>query len=152
MTPGREMVIVEKNGDWLRVFANTDMEEAHEADVPIFGQESAPPPVSGWIPNKGAVSAETPNGDVILFGQAATKERTRYGAITLRYAPPRMPVCCTAACNDIYPQSRWRLKPHGARRIYAGSCRRRTSCPGHLLTRRRTTFASKWTTTKSRRS
>src|SRR6476619_3616768 len=74
MTPGREMVIIEKNGEWLRVFANTDIEEAHEADVPIFGQEAAPPPVSGWIPNKGAVSAETPNGDVILFGQAATEE------------------------------------------------------------------------------
>ena len=24
ITPGREMVIVEKNGPWLRVFANTD--------------------------------------------------------------------------------------------------------------------------------
>ena len=43
ITPGREMVIVEKNGDWLRVFANTDVEESHAQDAPIFGAESAPP-------------------------------------------------------------------------------------------------------------
>src|SRR5277367_2023129 len=47
LTPGREMVIVEKNGEWLRVFANTDVEESHAADAPIFGAETAPPLISG---------------------------------------------------------------------------------------------------------
>jgi hypothetical protein len=104
MTPGREMVIVEKNGDWLRVFANTDVEEAHEADVPIFGQEAAPPPVSGWIPNKGAVAADTPNGDVILFGQAATEERTAMEP----HAPVRSAQDARLLyrrVNDLFPQS-----------------------------------------------
>lgn len=74
MTPGRELVIAERSGKWLRIFANTDVEEASESDVPVFGQESAPQPVSGWIPDKGVVTAATANGDVILLGEAATKE------------------------------------------------------------------------------
>jgi hypothetical protein len=74
MTPGREMVIVEHSGTWLRVFANTDVEEAHDADAPIFGQDAAPPPVSGWVTDRGVITAETANGDVILMGEAATKE------------------------------------------------------------------------------
>ena len=74
VTPGREMVIVEKNGDWLRVFANTDVEESHAQDAPIFGGESAPPPISGWTKAKGVIAADTPNGDVVLFGIAANME------------------------------------------------------------------------------
>jgi hypothetical protein len=72
--PGREMVIVEKNGDWLRVFANTDFEQSHAQDAPIFGAESAPPPISGWTKAKGIIAADTPNGDEILFGVAANME------------------------------------------------------------------------------
>jgi hypothetical protein len=74
ITPGREMVVVEKNGDWLRVFANTDVEESHAADAPIFGAESAPPPISGWTQAKGVIAADTPNGDEILFGIGANTE------------------------------------------------------------------------------
>jgi len=74
ITPGREMVIVEKNGQWLRVFANTDIEESHAQDAPIFGAESAPPPISGWAQAKGIIAADTPNGDAVLFGVAANTE------------------------------------------------------------------------------
>ncbi len=74
MTPGREMVIVERNGQWLRVFANTDAEESHAQDAPIFGQEAAPPPISGWITGKGVIAADTPNGDDVLFGAAVNTE------------------------------------------------------------------------------
>jgi hypothetical protein len=74
ITPGREMVIVEKNGQWLRVFANTDVEEAHGQDAPVFGAESAPPPISGWTQVKGVIAADTPNGDEVLFGVAANVE------------------------------------------------------------------------------
>lgn len=74
MTPGREMVIEEQSGRWLRVFANTDTEEASEKDAPIFGQDSAPPPVSGWIDERGVIQASTPQGDMILFGQGASTE------------------------------------------------------------------------------
>jgi hypothetical protein len=74
ITPGREMVIVEKNGEWLRVFANTDIEVSHAQDAPIFGAEAAPPPISGWTQAKGVIAADTPNGDEILFGVAANME------------------------------------------------------------------------------
>ncbi|HVJ08155.1 MAG TPA: hypothetical protein VM554_07210 [Acidisarcina sp.] len=104
MTPGREMVIVEHSGKWLRVFANTDVEEARDADVPLFGQESAPPPVSGWVQDKGVLTAETPNGDAILLGEAATKELLA----SEPHSPPRAALDARLLyrrVNDFYPQS-----------------------------------------------
>src|ERR1035437_6206463 len=45
---GREMVVAEKSGPWLRVYANTDIEELKEdKDTPIVGTNETPPPVSG---------------------------------------------------------------------------------------------------------
>ena len=35
--PGREMVIAEKSGPWIRVYANTDMQEVDEKDAPLIG-------------------------------------------------------------------------------------------------------------------
>jgi TolA-binding protein len=74
ITPGREMVIVETNGPWLRVFANTDVQQNRAADAPVFGGDAATPPISGWIQSKGIVSASTPNADNILYGAAAGQE------------------------------------------------------------------------------
>src|ERR1017187_551422 len=37
---GREMVVAEKSGPWVRVYANTDIEEEHQSDTPIFGTRS----------------------------------------------------------------------------------------------------------------
>jgi hypothetical protein len=74
ITPGREMVIVAQNGPWLRVFANTDVEQNRAQDEPVFGGDSATPPISGWIQSKGIVSAATPNADNILFGAAVGQE------------------------------------------------------------------------------
>jgi len=71
---GRELVVAEKSGQWLRVFANTDIEEEHTSDQPIFGTNETPPPISGWIEAKGVVIEDTPNGDQILMGAAATQE------------------------------------------------------------------------------
>lgn len=85
ITPGREMVIAEHSGKWLRVFANTDIQEASEKDAPIFGQEAAPPPISGWLADKGVVTENTPNGDLILLGEGATQER----AASEPHSPPR---------------------------------------------------------------
>ena len=71
---GREMVIVEHSGEWLRVFANTDEQQASDdRHTPVFA-EDAPPPVSGWMRDKGIVRADTPHGDDILFGVAANLE------------------------------------------------------------------------------
>jgi hypothetical protein len=74
ISPGREMVIVEKNGPWVRVFANTDEETSRAQDAPVFGHDAAAVPISGWMSAAGVISAETPKGDVILFGAAATQE------------------------------------------------------------------------------
>lgn len=71
---GREMVVAEKSGTWMRVYANTDIEEEHASDQPIFGAAETPPPISGWMEARGVVVEKTPNGDQILMGAAATQE------------------------------------------------------------------------------
>ncbi len=76
VTPGRELIIVEHSGKWLRVFANTDTEIVREQDVPVFSNEQAQPSVSGWILDRGVVASDTPNGDAILFGEAVSTEQS----------------------------------------------------------------------------
>jgi hypothetical protein len=71
---GREMVMAEKSGPWMRVYANTDIVEERQKDAPEFGRDEAPPPISGWIEAKGVVVDTTPNGDQILMGEAANQE------------------------------------------------------------------------------
>ena len=71
---GREMVVAEKSGPWLRVYANTDIEEVRGKDAPVFDTNDTPPPVSGWMEAKGVVIETTPNGDQILMGEAANQE------------------------------------------------------------------------------
>lgn len=72
---GREMVVGEKSGPWMRVYANTDVEEVQEQkDEPMVGSDDRPPPISGWIQAKGVVEETTPNGDQILMGSAANEE------------------------------------------------------------------------------
>jgi len=70
--PGREMVIMEKNGPWLRVFANTDTEKPAD-DAPEFGTQEVFP-ATGWIKDKGVVGPQTAQGDVVLYGSAASME------------------------------------------------------------------------------
>jgi len=106
ITPGREMVIVERNGQWLRVFANTDVEEAHGQDAPVFGAESAPPPISGWTQAKGVIAADTPNGDEVLFGIAANVEE-----LASDPHPPKRAAqdarLLYRRCAEMFPQSRY---------------------------------------------
>jgi hypothetical protein len=71
---GREMVVAEKSGPWIRAYANTDIEEEHTSDEPIFGASETPPPISGWMEAKGVVVEDTPNGDSVLMGAAANQE------------------------------------------------------------------------------
>ena len=73
---GREMVVAEKSGAWMRIYANTDIEELHnDRDTPMVGSENdSPPPVSGWIQAKGVVDENTANGDVVVMGAAANEE------------------------------------------------------------------------------
>jgi hypothetical protein len=72
---GREMVVVEKSGSWMKVFVNTDIEEQHsDRDTPMVGEDQAPPPITGWMEAKGIVEDATPNGDQILTGEAVNQE------------------------------------------------------------------------------
>jgi hypothetical protein len=73
--PGRELVIVERNGKWLRVFANTDAPDTRQADQPVFGGQDQAQPISGWMLDKGIVDINTPHGDLILFGAADAAEQ-----------------------------------------------------------------------------
>src|SRR5579863_2340539 len=43
---GREMVIAEKSGPWIRVYANTDIQEVRTRDTPEYGRDDTPPPIS----------------------------------------------------------------------------------------------------------
>jgi outer membrane protein assembly factor BamD (BamD/ComL family) len=74
VTPGHEVVISETSGEWVRVFANTDVQEEREEEKPEFTNDDAVSPKSGWVLKKGVVSPATPNGDKILYGAAATSE------------------------------------------------------------------------------
>lgn len=73
--PGHEVVVIERNGTWVRVFANTDSaDETSDKDKPEFSGDDAVTPASGWIHDKGIVTPQTANGDGILFGTAANLE------------------------------------------------------------------------------
>lgn len=77
VTPGHEVVIVERSGSWVKVFANTDVaDDANEDDnnKPEFGEDANVTPASGWIRDKGVVGPTTGSGDEILFGSAANLE------------------------------------------------------------------------------
>ena len=91
---GREMVVAEKSGDWLRVYANTDIEEEHTSDAPIFDTAETPPPISGWMQAKGVVIENTPNGDQILMGAAADQEALA--------SDPRGPVNAARSAHLLY--------------------------------------------------
>ena len=92
---GREMVVAEKSGPWIRVYANTDIEELQSKDTPIVGNASdTPPPISGWMESKGVVVESTPNGDQILMGTAAGQEALA--------SDPRGPVNAAQSARLLY--------------------------------------------------
>ena len=77
VTPGHEVVVVERSAPWVKVFANTDVgDDANEDDrnKPEFGEDANVTPASGWIRDKGVVGPNTASGDAILFGSAANFE------------------------------------------------------------------------------
>ncbi len=77
VTPGHEVVVIERSAPWVKVFANTDVnDEANEDDrnKPEFGDDANVTPASGWIRDKGIVGPTTAGGDAILFGSAASLE------------------------------------------------------------------------------
>ena len=111
---GREMVVAEKSGPWMRVYANTDIEELQEdKDTPLIGSDETPPPISGWLQAKGIVEETTPNGDQVLMGAAANQEALA--------SDPRGPVNAAQSARLLYqrlfemfpnsplaPEAQWR--------------------------------------------
>jgi len=55
---GREVAVLERSHEWVKVYAGI----APEQDI------------TGWMLDKGIVTANTPNGDKILFGEAVDSE------------------------------------------------------------------------------
>src|ERR1700757_5221784 len=77
VTPGHEVVVIERNGPWVKVFANTDInDDANEDDrnKPEFSEDANVTPASGWIRDKGIIGAGTAEGDIVLYGSAANFE------------------------------------------------------------------------------
>jgi hypothetical protein len=104
--PGRELVVVERNGKWLRVFANTDTPDTRQADRPEFGSENEAQPISGWILDKGIVDINTPRGDQILFGAADQAEQEA----AVPNPPPHVAEEARLLYRRVvvmYPQSPW---------------------------------------------
>ena len=68
---GHEMVILDTSRDWTHVEAilTDPRREADQDD-----EESQGKTISGWISTKALVTTTTPNGDKIVFGEAANSE------------------------------------------------------------------------------
>lgn len=104
--PGREIVVAEKNGKWLQVFANTDAPDTRESDRPEFGSENDVQPISGWMLDKGVVNINTPHGDEILFGAADALEQEASGPGPLPHAAENARLLYRRVVM-MYPQSPW---------------------------------------------
>jgi Bacterial SH3 domain len=68
---GHELVIIENGNGWTNVEAIL-REPRREADEDDPGAEGKT--ITGWISSKALVSQNTPNGDKIVFGEAADSE------------------------------------------------------------------------------
>src|SRR5215471_2927109 len=68
---GHELVIIETSRDWVHVEAilREPRRDADEDDPESEGKT-----ITGWVVGKALVSNSTPNGDKIIFGEAANSE------------------------------------------------------------------------------
>src|SRR6266851_1133864 len=93
VTPGHEVVVVERSGPWVKVFANTDVEDDAE-EKPDFSDDENVTPASGWIRDKGVVGPTTAGGDAIIYGAAANLEDEA--------SKPRAPKGAAASAHLLY--------------------------------------------------
>jgi outer membrane protein assembly factor BamD (BamD/ComL family) len=66
---GHEIVVLETTHDWVHVEAILREPSREDADL---GEEAKT--ITGWISGKALITASTPNGDKIIFGEAADSE------------------------------------------------------------------------------
>lgn len=115
MTPGHELAIVERSGEWVRVFANTDVnDDEDQPDKPEFKDEDENVrPNSGWIRDRGIIGPTTQGGDAVLYGTAADLE----DEATLPHAPKGAAVQAALLYRRVYeyypdsslaPEAMWR--------------------------------------------
>jgi hypothetical protein len=67
---GHELVILDSSGDWAHVEAIIRV-PSRDRDS---DQEDEGKTITGWVPGKALVTTSTPNGDKIIFGEAADSE------------------------------------------------------------------------------
>lgn len=69
---GHELIIIDSSGEWIHVQAiiREPRRDADEYD----DEENSGKTITGWVLAKGVVGSNTPNGDKIIFGEAANSE------------------------------------------------------------------------------
>lgn len=68
---GHELIIIENSRDWIHVQA---ILRAPRNEEGLSDEEAEGKTITGWVLGKGVVSTTTPNGDKIIFGEAADSE------------------------------------------------------------------------------
>jgi outer membrane protein assembly factor BamD (BamD/ComL family) len=71
---GRELIILETSRDWIHVSALLGPQRAPDAAFIEDDDEDQQKTITGWVQGKGVVGASVPNGDKIVFGEAASSE------------------------------------------------------------------------------
>lgn len=66
---GREVAVLDRSPGWVHVVGTIDVVQGAEFDA-----EAEDRNVTGWIVDKGVITAATPDGDKILFGEAVDSE------------------------------------------------------------------------------
>ncbi len=66
---GREVAVIERTPGWVNVVGTVDVVQGVEYDA-----EAEDRNVTGWILDKGIITAATPDGDKIIFGEAIDSE------------------------------------------------------------------------------
>ena len=69
---GHELIIIDSSGEWIHVQAII-REPRRDADE-VDDEENEGKTITGWVLAKGVVGSNTPNGDKIIFGEAANSE------------------------------------------------------------------------------
>src|SRR3974390_1544263 len=61
---GREVAVIERSSGWANVVATVETDPDQETERNV----------TGWVRDKGIVTAATPDGDKIIFGEAVDSE------------------------------------------------------------------------------
>ncbi len=68
---GHELIVIESSRDWVHVEALLTEPRKNDSDD---DEEHPGKTVTGWVMGKALVTTQTPNGDKIIFGEAADSE------------------------------------------------------------------------------